>query len=146
MTKPAPNPTGAASPRPMAPVAINFPHALPGFPGTTIYALEALPSGPNFVRLCGGSEDGPALVLMAHDAVPGLLEDADVATACAGVGLAPTEANVFLVVTANRDEVRGDLRLHVNRRAPVLIDGGRGLGFQVVLPRRDYAVRHPITA
>ena len=36
--------------------------------------------------------------------------------------------------------------LSVNRRAPLLVDLRRHLGFQVVLPRPDYAVRHPIAA
>lgn len=72
------------------------------------------------------------------------IEDSDVAEGCVAVGLDPADVAVLLVVRASREGAGP--ALSVNRRAPLLVDLRRHLGFQVVLPRPDYAVRHPIAA
>jgi flagellar assembly factor FliW len=124
--------------------AIRFPQGLPGFPGLTDYRLERFPDAGGFLRLRSGAGDGPGFVVLRQPEDSGLIDRAEADEACASVGSDPADVLVLLVATARRDGA--GLRLFVNRRAPVLVDSRRGLGFQVVLPRPDYAVRHPLPA
>jgi hypothetical protein len=123
-------------------IAIRFPQGLPGFPGAADYRLERLPGAAGLLRLRSGTEGGPGFVVLPQPGGSGLIDPAETDVACASVGSDPTDVLVLLVATARRDAT--SLRLFVNRRAPVLVDARRGLGFQVVLPRPDYAVRHPL--
>lgn len=125
------------------PVAIVFPQGMPGFPGVSSYTLERNAAGPAFLRLRSSVEGGPTFMVMAQPAKGGDLVDVgEVSAACEAAGLDHSHTIILLVVTAARDA--GEVRISVNRRAPMLVDTRRRLGFQVVLPRPDYAVRHLI--
>lgn len=127
-----------------APSDIHFPQGLPGFPGESGYRLERLSGTERFLRLRSELENGPGFLVLPNPPEGSLLEQADVTSACAGAGLDPAGVIVLFVATASRDA--SGLRLFVNRRAPVLVDAQRKLGFQVVLPRPDYEVRHALVA
>ena len=141
-------PAAAAATVDDAPPTISFPQGMPGFPGATAYRLEAVPgAGGRFLRLRSVADGGPAFVLVPDVGGPAgaLLGEGDLEAGCAGVGLDPATVIALLVVTTRRDPA-GKVALTLNRRAPVLLDTRRDVAFQVVLPRPDYAVRHPLTA
>ena len=136
--------TKTAAPAVPPALALTFPQGLPGFPEVTDFRLERLPASPRFLRLRSTEPGGPEFIVLpqAGSAVP--IEESDIADGCGAVGLDPADVAVLLVVRFSR-EGSGPM-LSVNRRAPLLVDLQRNLGFQVVLPRPDYAVRHPIAA
>ena len=125
-------------------LALSFPQGLPGFPEVTDFRLERLPASPRFLRLRSTDPGGPEFIVLPQAGSPVPIEDSDVAEGCGAVGLDPADVAVLLVVRASREGAGP--ALSVNRRAPLLVDLRRHLGFQVVLPRPDYAVRHPIAA
>lgn len=151
----------ASPPSPDAPTGttaaqITMPQGLPGFPGVTRFALGPLSgdeggAAARFFRLRAEEPGGPAFVVVPADtgAAGALLDTAALAEARGTAGLdAADEVAVLFVVTTAREpgEGGGGLRLFANRRAPILVDTRRRLGFQVVLARPDYPVREPLLA
>lgn len=132
----------AAADRPLPePAGITFPQGLPGFPGACAFRLE--PFQGRFHRLACTAPGGPAFILFQPVRTDLLTED-DIAAACASCGLDPEAVSVLFVVSVARQGDRATMT--VNRRAPILLDGQRGLGFQPVLPQAAYAIRHPLAA
>ena len=147
MSHPSPAADVAPPPPTAVPAPITMPQGLPGFPEVTRFALAPLPGAAGFLRLQAEDPGGPALVVLPADegAAAALLDAAALAEARAAAGLAGRgEVAVLFVVTSTR-EADGRIRLFANRRAPILVDTSRQLGFQVVLARPDYPVREPLT-
>lgn len=124
---------------------LSMPHGLPGFPDCRRFSCEMVGgTSGRFVRLRSADDGGPCF-LLAVDARDGSLIDAnDLTHACSDTDLRPDALIVLFVVTMDR--AGGAPRLFVNRRAPVIVDAARRIGMQVVLPRPDYHVRHPLLA
>lgn len=141
-------PSPGAEAAPAAP--ITMPQGLPGFPGVTRFTLGPLPGAvARFLRLRAEDPGGPAFVVLPADgeAAGALLDPAAQAEARGAAGLdAAAEVAILFVVTSTREADGGGLRLYANRRAPILVDTRRQLGFQVVLARPDYPVREPLLA
>ncbi|WP_119168017.1 flagellar assembly protein FliW [Algihabitans albus] len=74
---------------------------------------------------------------------PGLIEPLDIEAGAKAVGMASTNLETLLIVTA-RTSPEG-ASLSINLRAPVLIDFDARTARQVVLGNPHYAVQHPIT-
>lgn len=123
-------------------VAITMPRGLPGFADVARFRLEPLPGVDRFLRLRAEDAAGPAFVVLPQDPGSPLVDREETAAAGVAAGLDAADLAVLFVVTAAHEE--GRLRLYANRRAPLLVDPGRRLGVQVVLPRPDYAVREPL--
>ena len=133
-----PEPAAVASGPPEA--EITFPQGLPGFPGALGFLLEPLQG--RFLRLGCTTAGGPTFIVLQPAEASTLVTD--VAGACAASGLDPAAVVALFVVTVAN--APGGARLTVNRRAPMLVDLQRRIAFQLVLPRPDYAVRHPLVA
>lgn len=123
-------------------VAITMPRGLPGFADIARFRLEPLPGVDRFLRLRAEDAGGPAFIVLRQDPGDPLVGLEETTAASVAAGLDSADLAVLFVVTAAREE--GRLRLYANRRAPLLVDRGRRLGVQVVLPRPDYAVREPL--
>ena len=120
-----------------------LPQGLLGFPEITAYHLEDVRGTfGRFVRLCADATPGLSFLLMREPVSTSLLDQADLAEGCRTARIEPEEAAILFVVTLRRAET---LEIFLNRRAPLFIDAQRGIGAQVVLPRNDYALRHPVT-
>lgn len=129
---------------------ILFPQGLPGFPGTTRFALRPAPAGDGDFLLLQCAEDS-ALRLLVLRYTPHLLplHPQDVEAACARLGIRPEHAAVLLVVTCRQvTGADGTVRpaLYVNLRAPVVLDTLRRVGAQPVLTGAAYPVRHLLHA
>lgn len=121
---------------------IAFPQGLPGFPAALAFRLE--PFQGRFLRLGSTTPGGPTFIVLYPAEPTMLVTPDDVAGACATTGIDPVAVVALFVVTiASAPE---GVRITVNRRAPMLIDFQRRVAFQLVLPRPDYAVRHPLLA
>ncbi len=137
---PAHRPGPAAAPSILPEAEITFPQGLPGFPGALGFRLE--PVQGSFLRLGCTTAGGPTFIVLQPAEPTMLVTDDDVAGACAASGLDPTAVVALFVVTVANTP--GGARMTVNRRAPMLVDLQRRVAFQLVLPRPDYAVRHPL--
>ena len=123
-------------------ILLVLPQGLLGFPDMVACRLEAVPGTlGRFLRLCAEATPGLSFLLLPEPAAAPLLDHADRTGGCRAARIEPDDASVFFVVTLHRAEA---LEIYINRRAPLFIDTQHGLGAQVVLPRSDYAVRHPV--
>lgn len=134
-----------STPAPLAPPVIHFVRGMPGFPGATQFTLHALArSSAGFVVM--RSVDDPALRFLmlpcSRGALP--LRPAELADACARHGLRDGQVEVLLIVTLQPNGAEAELRFHVNRRAPVLVDVAQCVGVQHVLDDPAYALRAPL--
>ena len=119
-----------------------LPHGLLGFPEVAAYRMEAIPATlGRFVRLSALGAPGLSFLLMPEPASTALLDHDDLVEGCHAAGIELEDAAVFFIVTLRQGEA---LEVFINRRAPLFVDAQRGLGAQVVLPRGDYALRHPV--
>ena len=138
-----PSATPPALPRDAA--AAIFPQGLPGFPEVTRFRLERLARPARASSASQTADDPEFRFCPAPGRQPGADRGQRSSPSCGAVGLEPADVAVLLVVTRRCDPARtAPARVYVNRRAPLLVDLRRHLGFQVVLPRPDYAVRHPL--
>lgn len=112
---------------------ITFPDGLPGFAGERRFIL--LPAAPEGVFWLQAVEDGSVAFLLVDPfpVFPGYaVELPD------DPGAEPTPL-VLSVVTLPREE---DESCTANLQAPVLLDLGRRIGWQTILPDSGYGARH----
>ena len=124
---------------------LRFERGLLGFAQPSSFALLDLPGeAPQAFRLLQKVDD-PNLGFIVWPITSALLADAesDLQAACDARHI-PREDVVFLLIATLRPKAEGGLDITVNRRAPVLLDGRRMTGVQVVLNDPRYEVRYKL--
>jgi flagellar assembly factor FliW len=123
---------------------INLPNGLLGFSDFHEFGLAALPDGrhPQFrVLQCLTASDLAFLVVPLN--MEGCAIDAaDIAEACATLGISRERLAVLLIVTVRRDE--NGAHVSLNMRAPLFVDTARMIGRQYVMPNNKYSIRHAL--
>jgi flagellar assembly factor FliW len=120
-----------------------FPRGLLGFAGRHRYLLTDIPGADAVFKLLQ-SVDDPELsfVVLPLDANDGPIAGADLVAARSALAIEDAALAVLAIVTLRAGCERVDFT--VNLRAPLLIDTGRRLGYQHVLPDDAYPLRHPL--
>ncbi len=117
-----------------------------GFPELRDVALTRLP-GHRFAGLwlmLSVEDAALAFVVQPYRSELGLLAAEDLAAAIGRHRIAPENAQVLLIANPQR---RGErMEVHVNLRAPLILDSARRLGWQHVLPSEDYEIRRELLA
>ena len=124
---------------------LRFERGLLGFAQPGSFALLDLPGeAPQTFRLLQKVDD-PNVGFIVLPLTGELLADAeeDLQALCKVRHLAREDA-VFLLIATLRPKAEGGVDITVNRRAPVLLDGRRMTGVQVVLNDPRYEVRYKL--
>lgn len=122
---------------------IAFPHGLLGFAGQRRYILAEIPGAAAAFKLLQ-SVDAPELsfVVLPLDPSDGPIAGPDLRAAGEALAIGETALAVLAIVTLRSGPERVDFT--INLRAPLLIDTGRQVGYQYVLPNDAYPLRHPL--
>ena len=124
---------------------LRFERGLLGFPQAGSFALLDLPGdAPQAFRLLQKVDD-PQLGFIVLPLMGELEADAesDLQALCDARHIKRDEA-VFLLIATLRPKAEGGVDITVNRRAPILLDGRRMTGAQVVLNDPRYEVQHQL--
>lgn len=123
---------------------LHLPNGLLGFAGFQDFGLAALPDGkhPQFRVLQCLSEHDLAFLVAPLNLESGAIDDADLAEACATLGVPRDRVGVLLIVTVRRDEEGA--HVSVNMRAPLFVDLGQNIARQYVMPNNRYSIRHAL--
>ncbi|WP_081886768.1 flagellar assembly protein FliW [Thermorudis peleae] len=146
MVAPQPRPSSFDdAPALTLPASILFPNGLVGCPDWQHFTLLALPDLPGLLLLRSNDEEGVAFVLAEVEAlVPDYrqrLAPNDATTvATLGVGSDPA-VQLYCTLTVQEDGT-----VTANLLGPLVIDFGRGLGFQLVLADSPWPVRYPLSS
>jgi flagellar assembly factor FliW len=124
---------------------LRFERGLLGFPQPASFALLDLPGeAPQAFRLLQKIDDAQLGFVVLP--LMGELEaaaESDLQAACDARHIERAEA-VFLLIATLRPKPEGGVDITVNRRAPVLLDGKRMTGVQVVLKDPRYEVQYKL--
>ena len=122
---------------------IVFPHGLLGFAGQHRYLLADIPGADAPFKLLQAADD-PELrfIVLPLDAEDGPIAGPDLVAARRALAIGDAALAVLAIVTLRSVAERVDFT--VNLRAPLLVDTGRRLGYQHVLPNDAYPLRHPL--
>lgn len=122
---------------------ITFPDGLLGFAEYRRYVLAEVAGAEVFFKLLQSIDDPElAFVVLPLDRQDGPIAGADIDAACEALGLETADVAVLGIVTLRPGGEH--VRFTVNLRAPLLIDTGRRVGRQHVLPSDAYPLRHPL--
>lgn len=123
---------------------ITMPRGLLGYAGYHDFALAPLPGDgmEQFMILQSLEDHGLSFVVAPYNTENGSIESADIAQACAVIGIAPENAAVFLVVSTR--QIGQMVQISVNLRAPVIADRVNATAYQHVLLNNRYSVREVI--
>ncbi|MGD9536940.1 MAG: flagellar assembly protein FliW [Alphaproteobacteria bacterium] len=123
---------------------LSFPTGLLGFAAAKEFALVQLddPKYRMFRILQCVSDPALSFIVLPLGRDAGLIDAADLDAAGAALRFPPDDLTALLLVTVRPSD--GGHQLTVNLRAPVLIDAGRFVGVQYVLPDDRYPVRHAL--
>ena len=123
---------------------IMFPHGLLGFAGQHRYLLADIPGADTAFKLLQSADDPElSFVVLPLDADDGPIAGADLVAARRALAMEDAALAVLAIVTLRTTAERVDFT--VNLRAPLLVDTGRQLGYQHVLPNDAYPLRHPLS-
>lgn len=123
---------------------LTLPNGLLGFATYRDFALAALPEGrhPQFRVLQCLSDKDLAFLVAPLNLESGAVDEADLAEACANLGIVRDRLAVLLIVTVRRDAEGA--HVSVNMRAPLFVDTGTNVGRQYVMPNNKYSIRHTL--
>jgi flagellar assembly factor FliW len=132
---------GAIAPDPAR--IIVFPRGLLGFAAQHHYVLAEIPGAVTTFKLLQSIDDPDlGFVVLPLDAGDGPIARADLMAAARALAIEEAALAALAVVTLRAGAEQVDFT--VNLRAPLLVDAGRRLGFQHVLPSDAYPLRHPL--
>jgi len=132
---------GAIAPDPER--IIVFPRGLLGFPNQHRYVLSDIPGTDAIFKLLQSLDDPDlSFVVLPLDASEGPIANSDLVAARTALAIEEAALAVLAIVTLRAEHERVDFT--VNLRAPLLVDTGRRLGYQHVLPNDAYPLRHPL--
>lgn len=126
--------------------ALTLPRGLLGFSEETEFALAVLPNPVlaefNLLQSLTTAALSFLVVPLALD--NDMIAAEDLTKALADLSIAAEDAAILLIVTLRQDR-EGGVAATVNLRAPVLLDTREQTGYQHVLHKDGYAIRHPLT-
>jgi flagellar assembly factor FliW len=132
---------GALAPDPER--TIVFPHGLLGFADQHRYMLADIPGADSAFKLLQSIDDPElSFVVLPLDLSDGPIAGPDLGAARRALAIEDAALAVLAIVTVRPHAERVDFT--INLRAPLLIDTGRRLGYQHVLPDDAYPLRHPL--
>jgi flagellar assembly factor FliW len=123
---------------------LTLPRGLMGFAALHAFALAALPTERygRFQVLQSLEAPDVSFIVLPYKPSDALIAEADLAAAYEALGVTPAEGATLLIVSIRKmGEVAS---VSVNLRAPLIVDAGRRLGWQHVLPNPEYSVRHTL--
>lgn len=122
---------------------IVFPEGLPGFAGRRTFRLQPEPAAAGrFLRLQATGADGVAFLVVPVAPGPATLAAADIEEVIRERAIARDDLLLLAVVAAR--PVGATIEASVNLRAPIFVDVGRALAWQVVLRNPSYPLRLPL--
>lgn len=122
---------------------ILFPRGLLGFAGQHRYLLADIPGADAAFKLLRSIDDPElSFVVLPLDLSDGPIAASDLAAAQNALAIEDAALAVLAIVTLRAQAERVNCTL--NLRAPLLVDTGRRLGYQHVLPDDRYSLRHPL--
>jgi flagellar assembly factor FliW len=122
---------------------IVFPHGLLGFADRHRYLLAEIPGADAAFKLLQSIDDPElSFIVLPLGLSDGPIAGPDLAAARTARAIEDAALAVLAIVTVRAEAERVDLT--VNLRAPLLVDTGRRLGYQHVLPDDSYPLRHPL--
>ena len=122
---------------------IVFPHGLLGFAGQHRYLLADIPGADAAFKLLQSADDPElSFVVLPLDANDGLIAGPDLVAVQRALAMEDAALAVLAIVTLRTAAERVDFT--INLRAPLLVDTGRRVGYQHVLPDDAYPLRHPL--
>ena len=124
--------------------AIFMPRGLLGYSEHHDFALANMPDPKleQFKLLQCLSQPALSFIVAPANMESGIIDEADVQTACRSLGVAEGSVAVLLVVATRK--IGAATQVSVNLRAPVILDLNNQTAWQYVLPNNRYPVRHVI--
>jgi flagellar assembly factor FliW len=122
---------------------IEMPHGPLGFAQHRSFVMADLPNPKlaQFKLLQSLSAPDVSFVVAAFNPASGLIAAADIEQGCADAGFTAKNSAVLLILTVRQEG--GNIAMSVNLRAPIVVDLGRRIARQIVLPNPAYSIRHP---
>lgn len=122
--------------------SILFQRGLLGMPDKTNFVIANFPSEKmeQFKLLQSLDEAATSFITLPLDISNPIIAADDLRSAAHELQIAEDNLAVLLVVTVHRTPTQ--IRLSVNARAPLLLDAGRRVGVQYVIPREIYKIQH----
>ena len=125
--------------------AIRLPRGLPGFASARSFRLEPpVAAGVPFMRLHSTEQERLGFMVLPVPAELRFLAAADSTAVCRELGI--DGDNLLLLLMVTLEPSPAGIAAFANLRAPLFVDTERRLGWQVVLPARDYPIRYPLQA
>lgn len=125
--------------------AIRLPRGLPGFASVRSFRLEPpAAAGVPFMRLYSTEHERLGFMVLPVPAELRFLAEADSTVVCRELGI--DGDNLLLLLMVTLEPGPAGIAAFANLRAPLFVDTERRLGWQVVLPARDYPIRYPLQA
>jgi len=121
---------------------VSFPNGLLGFGALRAFGLASLPDERyrNFLVLQSLEDDAVAFLVRPLDPDAGPIASAEIADACATLGIPRDDLALVLIVSVRRQNDKA--MLTVNLRAPLFIHAERRRGVQYVMPNGSYPIRY----
>lgn len=138
--------TGKHRKGPKPHIELSFPRGLLGYPEQQSFLLSPMTECqlPNAFLLSSRKDDGPRFIVVPPSSVGGELPEDETEWAERRLGIAAGDLRTLLIVTPSRC-ARGT-RFFANRRAPLLLDWRRRIGWQRILMDEILPIRHPMAA
>lgn len=125
--------------------AILFPVGLLGMPEKNHFVLTDFPNPKlkQFKLLQSLDDHELSFIALPVELENGIIDRADIETACRDMEIAPGDMAVMLIVSVHRGMT--SVQLSVNARAPIFVDTERQAAAQYVFTSNKYKVQHFIT-
>lgn len=125
--------------------SIDMPRGVLGFAEHRSFGLAYLPNKfiDQLMLLQSLTDPETSFLVLPLNLDAGIIDEADLVSACQTMELDPDKAAVVVIVTIR--DVAGQPQISVNLRAPIILNSDTRTGWQYVLPNGKYSVRHALT-
>lgn len=126
--------------------AITLPRGVLGFAEHKEFGIAYLPNKfiDQLMLLQSFTDSETSFLVLPLELRSGLIDEADLVTACTAMNVDPENAAIVVIVTIR--DVGGQPHITTNLRAPIILDPETRNGWQYVLPNGKYSVRHNLSA
>lgn len=123
---------------------LEMPRGVLGFAEHRQFGLAYLPNKfiDQLMLLQSFSDPETSFLILPLGLDAGIIEQADLVSACNTMDVEPEKAAIVVIVTIR--DVGGEPQITVNLRAPIILDSESRRGWQYVLPNGKYSVRHKL--
>lgn len=125
--------------------SISMPRGVLGFAEHKEFGIAYLPNKflDQLMLLQSLSDSDTSFLVLPLELRSGIIDEADLVTACAAMNVDPENAAIVVIVTIR--DVGGQPHITTNLRAPIILDPETRNGWQYVLPNGKYSVRHSLS-